>query len=169
MPRIIRQHIPLITSRIPFYLIDRPASVSPSVTTPRIDFGEGGPLPVDADTDLSVELEQTAEADAQHFPSHEPSDEREGAEIEPSISSNQSVNDAMIEDSDHNDGASETSSLPDSVSVDSDVLIPKPQGEPGRPRSGGYNLESQLTGWTPTLYKDVKVCPREAVQELELK
>lgn len=35
--------------------------------------------------------------------------------------------------------------------------IPKPQGEPGRPNSGGYNIESELRGWSPDLLGNVTV------------
>lgn len=37
-------------------------------------------------------------------------------------------------------------------------VIMKPQGEPGRPQSGGYTLSTVLTGWTPKFYKQVNVC-----------
>lgn len=43
------------------------------------------------------------------------------------------------------------------VDGDSVILIPKPRGEPGRPRSGGYNLQEQLTGWTTGFYNEIKV------------
>ncbi|PPQ74509.1 hypothetical protein CVT26_007979 [Gymnopilus dilepis] len=36
-------------------------------------------------------------------------------------------------------------------------MIMKPQGEPGRPNSGGYNLEKTLRGWTPRLFSDVSI------------
>ncbi|KAH9478874.1 hypothetical protein JR316_0009336 [Psilocybe cubensis] len=35
-------------------------------------------------------------------------------------------------------------------------LIPKPDGEVGRPRRGGYNLEKQL-GWNKRDYMELKV------------
>lgn len=35
--------------------------------------------------------------------------------------------------------------------------IPKPQGEPGPPNSGGYNMESELRGWSPDLLDNVTV------------
>ena len=35
--------------------------------------------------------------------------------------------------------------------------IPKPQGEPGRPNCGGYNIESELRGWSPDLLENVTV------------
>ncbi|KAF8505254.1 hypothetical protein BU17DRAFT_71476 [Hysterangium stoloniferum] len=33
--------------------------------------------------------------------------------------------------------------------------IPKPQGEPGCPNSGGYSVESELCGWSPDLLENV--------------
>ena len=38
-------------------------------------------------------------------------------------------------------------------------LIPKPEGEPGRPNRGGYNLKSTLTkhGWTKKRFDSLKV------------
>ncbi|KAF8518164.1 hypothetical protein BU17DRAFT_66600 [Hysterangium stoloniferum] len=33
--------------------------------------------------------------------------------------------------------------------------IPKPQGEPGHPNSGGYSVESELHGWSPDLLENV--------------
>ncbi|KAJ3517896.1 hypothetical protein NLJ89_g212 [Agrocybe chaxingu] len=33
--------------------------------------------------------------------------------------------------------------------------IPKPAGEPGRPHSGGYNLENELQGWAPDLFTNI--------------
>lgn len=35
--------------------------------------------------------------------------------------------------------------------------IPKPCGEPGRPRSGGYSLEAALGKWGEELFQDVNV------------
>jgi hypothetical protein len=35
--------------------------------------------------------------------------------------------------------------------------IPKPQGEPGRPNCGGYNIENELHGWAPDLLENVTV------------
>lgn len=35
--------------------------------------------------------------------------------------------------------------------------IPKPAGEPGRPNSGGYNIEHELRGWSPDMVTAVNV------------
>ncbi|SJL08829.1 uncharacterized protein ARMOST_12200 [Armillaria ostoyae] len=50
---------------------------------------------------------------------------------------------------------------------DEDVkIIPKPPGEPGRPKSGGYNLEQAL-GWPDAIYQQVNHVHREAHRRLE--
>ena len=55
---------------------------------------------------------------------------------------------------------SDSSSLTDSDSEDDDDddddLIPKPEGEAGRPGRGGYNLEEAL-GWPSKEYRQLKV------------
>lgn len=55
----------------------------------------------------------------------------------------------------HSDSESSLSSLSDSES-DHDLLIPKPEGEAGRPGRGGYNLENTL-GWEGKDYRKMKV------------
>lgn len=35
--------------------------------------------------------------------------------------------------------------------------IPKPSGEPGRPRSGGYSIEAALASWDKKEFSDVNV------------
>lgn len=50
--------------------------------------------------------------------------------------------------------------LSHSITSDSDSddgLIPKPPGEAGRPKRGGYNLELELS-WDPRRYRKLKVC-----------
>jgi hypothetical protein len=36
-------------------------------------------------------------------------------------------------------------------------LIPKPPGEPGRPNSGGYNIENEIHAWGPKKISQVNV------------
>lgn len=43
-----------------------------------------------------------------------------------------------------------------------DNKIPKPAGEPGRPGSGGYNIESKLVGWSPDLVTNINVSPNSS-------
>ena len=58
-------------------------------------------------------------------------------------------------------GTSEESESDDQSSSDgseaSDTLIPKPQGQAGRPNRGGYNLEAAL-GWPAPAYAKLQVC-----------
>jgi hypothetical protein len=54
---------------------------------------------------------------------------------------------------------SELTSVPSESSIelnDDSELIPKPAGEPGRPHSGGYNLELAL-GWKPVTFQKLQV------------
>ncbi|KAL0063777.1 hypothetical protein AAF712_009334 [Marasmius tenuissimus] len=65
-------------------------------------------------------------------------------------------------------GRTNTSDFPVNVpkdDSDSETLpttIPKPEGEAGRPRRGGYNLEEQL-GWEEKFFKQVKSFVKQAV------
>ncbi|KAI5895821.1 uncharacterized protein SCHCODRAFT_02496431 [Schizophyllum commune H4-8] len=52
------------------------------------------------------------------------------------------------------DGPSRPRSRSLSVVPDGSTKIPKPPGEPGRPNSGGYNLEEKL-GWPRKKYREV--------------
>jgi hypothetical protein len=56
------------------------------------------------------------------------------------------------------DSSSDLSSLTDSDSEDEEdeALIPKPEGEAGRPGRGGYNVENAL-GWPGNEYRRLKV------------
>lgn len=54
----------------------------------------------------------------------------------------------------NHDSESELSGLFDS---DSDIKISKPFGEPGRPRSGGYNIEAVLAPWGRAEFTKVNV------------
>ena len=42
-----------------------------------------------------------------------------------------------------------------------DPKILKPQGEPGRPNSGGYNIENELCAWGANKISQVMVGPKE--------
>jgi len=69
---------------------------------------------------------------------------------------------AMLTDDDNNESEdSESASTGDDDTIGAPVnstrKIPKPAGEPGRPGSGGYNIETQLQGWTPDLVANVNV------------
>ncbi|KAJ3500744.1 hypothetical protein NLJ89_g9655 [Agrocybe chaxingu] len=75
--------------------------------------------------------------------------------------SNNSYEDAML--------ASEIEADNDIPNTEENKKIPKPPGEPGRPNSGGYNIESELRGWTPALIADVnQLVKRKADEHLEI-
>ncbi|KAK0460416.1 uncharacterized protein EV420DRAFT_1478202 [Desarmillaria tabescens] len=57
----------------------------------------------------------------------------------------------------------------DSIDDEDVKIIPKPPGEPGRPKSGGYNLEQTLS-WPDAIYQQVvNHVHREAHHRLETK
>ena len=62
-------------------------------------------------------------------------------------------------DSDSESSLSSLSSSSSDPEFDNDLLIPKPEGEAGRPGRGGYNLEKTLA-WEAKDYRKMKVIPR---------
>lgn len=129
MEPMLSRHLPLITQRIQF----RYARASqPPIITPRINF---------IDNWASAQDSNGESQDNRHgaFASERPSPE------------------VVLSD----DGESELSGS--DIEEDSEPsttlhgLITKPPGEPGRPNSGGYNLESKLRGWTPKMFSDISV------------
>lgn len=158
MPRFVNRHLPLITPRIRFHILRRPAQDMASIITARVNFGERSPLLADrisdhgredTDVDSSSELPRPSTPDTQDI-------------SQASLISNSDAHmavDAPMSDSEYSgediDGLSDHAS--EQVSQ-LDILIPKPSGEPGRPHCGGYNLKTQLVGWTPQLYDTIKVC-----------
>lgn len=62
--------------------------------------------------------------------------------------------------SEHNYDSEHADSLFDDEDADEshhNKKIPKPAGEPGRPNSGGYNIEHKLRGWSPDMVMAVNV------------
>ncbi|KAK0488160.1 hypothetical protein EDD18DRAFT_1110527 [Armillaria luteobubalina] len=72
------------------------------------------------------------------------------------------------DDSMHSDDDNISGGALDEEGVDDEVkTIPKPPGEPGRPKSGGYNLEQALS-WPDAIYQQVvNHVHREAHRRLE--
>lgn len=145
MPRIIRLHPTLVTPRIQFYFADRSTSRHTSSITPRIDFIQRNPLPADEFT----QHQQSDDSDSELPPSSPMS---LASDFDEEMNTGPSGDEELDTESQQTyQGYNGNNDL--SVA---DTLIPKPQGEPGRPRSGGYNLESCLIGWTPDLYAGVR-------------
>jgi hypothetical protein len=78
------------------------------------------------------------------------------AEIMESNSCSHAVNEVTPFEGDSDDEVSiamdldllESEPSDDEVSLNNrDIKIPKPPGEPGRPNSGGYNIENELCAW----------------------
>ncbi|PPQ70077.1 hypothetical protein CVT26_013411 [Gymnopilus dilepis] len=125
MEPALLRHLPLITNRIQFERVSSPHATS--VITPRIQFSSG-----------QLEIDNRS---------------GENAAIH-SLPKSSHVSEMLVSD----EGESELSDLSDSESEGLRPAwesIPKPPGEPGRPNSGGYNLESQLHGWTPKLFSEI--------------
>lgn len=124
MPAIhnhIRRHRPLITPRIQFQLAPRPPL---PLITPRMEF----------DLESLACSSPTGSADSSSHSSSDP-----GSPIDLSRD--------MDDDEPELDTDRGSSTLPQSASTTPNAapaLIPKPNGEPGRPRSGGFNLEATL-------------------------
>ncbi|KAF8961310.1 hypothetical protein BDZ97DRAFT_1921391 [Flammula alnicola] len=116
---MLSRALPLITHRISFSA--NVSSTNPTIT-PRIEFPAKRAI-------KPKELSQS----------------RPERELTPSITS------ADEEDQPANsDGESELSELSESDTAPdtpTQMKIPKPAGEPGRPRSGGYNIEAVLAPW----------------------
>lgn len=153
MPRFVNRHLPLITPRIRFETLRHPAQDTISVITARVNFAERGPLPADR---ISNHGQEDADDSSSEQARPETPDTQE--------MSQGSYADMMVDDplsdseysGEYIGEPSPNQALPQ-VSQ-SDIQIPKPPGEPGRPHSGGYSLKTQLIGWTPQLYNTVKVC-----------
>jgi len=90
--------------------------------------------------------------------------------ITPWIDFNQEWGSDLNHDADEDDMVSEhnyDSEPTDSLIDDEDAVdnnefpnnkkIPKPAGKPGRPNSGGYNIEHELRGWSPDMVTAVNV------------
>lgn len=136
MPRLVRRHLPVITSRLRFDPICRRPRPLPAITA-RIDLigilsaASNQPGPV---------LQQPNSPEYTSTLRHSSADTDEDSFTE----------------SQHPQPVT-TDGSEDDNEVDTETLIPKPPGEPGRPRSGGYNLQEQLIGWTTEFYDEVKV------------
>ncbi len=75
----------------------------------------------------------------------------------PSLSDTSDASDGSMHSDDDNPSGSIVGD-DDGVDDEDVKIIPKPPGEPGRPKSGGYNLEQAL-GWPDAIYQQVIVCP----------
>ena len=154
MPRAVSRHHPIITARIRFGVSSDQTPLQGSTITPWLNFTN---LSI-ADSDLST-VKGTAErpAGTDHCPketmshcviksavTHQPSDD-EDADLSLKEDDNEAAQ--LDEDSGNEDEADPP---------EQNMLIPKPQGKPGHPKSSGYNLQKELRGWTEKDYTQVK-------------
>lgn len=124
---ILTRHLPLITPRIEFSSVILGSS---PIITPRIDFA----------TQLGNNCQHPNKSGAGDYAlsNHELSD-----------------HEAMDEDEDEDDNRSETDSIENILNHNR--KIPKPRGQPGRPRSGGYNFQMAIKAWGEELIDEVTV------------
>lgn len=128
---MISRPLPLITHRILFST--KALSTKPTIT-PRIKFPA-----------------RTAVKSKEYL---HPQQERD---LTPSASGSDD-DDRMSTNSDSESELSELSELSDSdIDIPSSKKIPKPPGEPGRPRSGGYSIEVALASWGKEEFVKVNV------------
>ncbi|PPQ82854.1 hypothetical protein CVT26_008104 [Gymnopilus dilepis] len=130
---IIRRHLPLITPRVEFSFVDYSSQLQAPNITPRMDFQT---LCLQSDGNSTINL-------------HAETDEGQAAG---NIFEGQDAGES--EDSETSDSGRDDAKT--EAVMRKHTKIPKPCGEPGRPGSGGYNIESVLIGWTAELILEVK-------------
>ncbi|KAF8876378.1 hypothetical protein CPB84DRAFT_1752445 [Gymnopilus junonius] len=118
--KALSRHLPLITSRIEFRLDG--IAHAPPLITPRIDFSEA----------LAAQQNTTEDIIPENYPNH--------------IEDSNSSDDARYGD-EHEASPSQQGDGDEEFFSSTSVKIPKPNGEPGHPRSGGYNLDEELAAW----------------------
>ena len=124
----LHPHLPIITPRIEFSSLSQ--SRPPATITPRIDFAE---LWIMENNSGSHAVSDVALSDD------------EGS-TEMDLDSDNEINEMLL-DNNH-----------EMLLDNNNYPIPKPQGEPGRPNSGGYNIENELCAWGTDKISQVMVC-----------
>lgn len=135
MPRLVRRHLPVTTHRLRFDPIYPQLRTLPTITA-RMNFGG-----LSTTSSSTHQRRATSEASSILRQSLADTDEDSSAE---SLPHSQST-------------PGHVSDVDEDYGVTNEALIPKPPGEPGRPRSGGYNLQERLVGWTTVFFDEVKV------------
>ena len=114
-------------------------SRSPTTITPHIDFAE-----------LWITENNSGSHAVNDVPSDSDSDDDDCAAMDLDILESETSDDEMLLDNNH------------------DIKIPKPPGEPGRPNSGGYNVENELSAWGTDKISQVAVGLRTEFIYLQL-
>ena len=139
MDALLSRHLPIITNRLEFF----PTNIGPPpVITSTIDFANrlaikkrNAPATEDLDNPVSTSLhDDNSDMDTNESPAIVPTIPPTPTDV---------------------DSNSEGDFL-DTV----DKKIPKPRGQPGHPRCGGYSLDFVLRRWGSTLIADVTVSNR---------
>ncbi|KAF8873918.1 hypothetical protein CPB84DRAFT_1753136 [Gymnopilus junonius] len=126
--KALSRHLPLIMSCIEFRLDG--IAHAPPLITPRIDFSEA----------LAAQQNTTEDIIPENYPNH--------------IKDSNSSDDARYGD-EHEASPSQQGDGDEEFFSSTSVKIPKPNGEPGRPRSGGYNLDEELAAWDAGMLSNV--------------
>lgn len=131
MDPLLRRHLPITTNRLEFF---RQSIGPPPAITPRIDFAKR----------LEEDFESDSESD---------NDKRGDGFVMDIDATGATALDVSSCSSGADEPAEEIADLLDT----GEKKIPKPKGQPGHPRSGGYSLDFVLRNWGPTLVSDVNV------------
>jgi hypothetical protein len=128
MDPLLRRHLPITTNRLEFF----PQSIGPPpAITPRIDFEKR----LEGDFESDSENDMCGDGDVMNI-------DASPATPFDDVSSRSSAEEPAEE-------------IPDLLDT-GEKKIPKPKGQPGHPRSGGYSLEFVLRNWGST-FSDVNV------------
>lgn len=125
---ILTRHLPLITPRIEFSSV---ILDSIPIITARIDF--------------ATKLDNNCQ----------PSDKSGEKPAGDDKLSNHELSDHEAMDVDDDDNGSVIDSIEEILNHNK--KIPKPRGQPGRPRSGGYNFQTTIKAWGEELIDEVTV------------
>jgi hypothetical protein len=129
MDPLLRRHLPITTNRLEFF---RQSIGPPPAITSRIDFVK--------------RIEEDFESDS------ESDNDKCGVVMDIDATSATPL-DVSSSSSGADEPAEEIADLLDT----GEKKIPKPKGQPGHPRSGGYSLDFVLRNWGSTLVSDVNV------------
>lgn len=132
MVAYLSRQLPIITTTIEFSLKN---IGPPAIITPQIDFGD------------TISLKNIPELEDDDVDMTEVTDMINIPVPDKTPDYNIEVDNIEVDDID----------LDSEDNYFSDVRIPKPNGEPGRPRSGGYSLEGALEKWGQDLFQVVNV------------
>jgi hypothetical protein len=138
MDPLLRRHLPITTNRLEFF----PQTICPPpVITPRIDFEK---RLEDLDTDSENDMRG------------------DGVVMDIDANPATPLDDVSSDASSHSEDEGPAEEISDFLDT-REKKIPKPKGQPGHPRSGGYSLDFVLRNWGSAL-ADVNVNNRTRIK-----